>query len=182
MGERESEHTLWQAAEAGDADAFVAIYELHADRIFSFLLRRGASQSDAQDVVAETFLQLWRQRERIEFDESRGLLPWLFTVAGRVLRRNSIPSLVLTTPDAYEDVAGEVLVREGQRRIHVLLADLDPTDRELATALWVHGRTSSDVAEELGIAAGTVRWRASRLRRRLQEAWIQAGGAAGEFP
>lgn len=182
MGVVAAEQALWSAALSGDEDAFVSIYELHADRIVTYCLRRGASPHDAQDVVAETFLQLWRQRERITFDSSRGLLPWLFTVAGRALRRTTQPSLVVATTGLQQDVAEEILTREGQRRMKDVLADLEAPDRDLATALWVQGRTSSDVAAELGIAPGTVRWRASRLRTRLQAAWIEAGGAAGEFP
>ncbi len=176
MGDQSQEQGLWASVLGGDEDAFAALYELHADRVYAYCVRRGAVEADACDVVAEVFLQLWRQRERIEFDSARGLLPWLFTVAGRLLRRAvRAPAPIVTGPHE-PDVALTVLAREQQSRMWRLLAELDPVDRQLAIDLWVHEYTSSHIARSQGVAAGTVRWRAHRLRRRLQQAWMASGG------
>lgn len=180
MGDCSEEYNLWQATLLADEDAFAELYNLHADRIYAFCRRRGASELDGQDVVAETFLQLWRQRARIEFDLERGLLPWLFTVAGRLLQRITPPAIPAAVAADIPDPALLVVDREEQGRIRALLDGLDPADRALAVDLWVNGLNSAEVAARAGVAPGTVRWRAHRLRARLRRAWMSSADESGD--
>ena len=57
------------------------LYLAHAQQVLAYALRRGASRADAEDLVIETFLTLWRRLD----DLSDPGLPWLLAVARRVL-------------------------------------------------------------------------------------------------
>src|SRR3954468_15831002 len=73
--------TLEMAKPSGERERFVAVYEEHGTAVLSYARRRvGADAAD--DVLAETFLVAWRRRR----DVPRDALPWLYAVAGNVVR------------------------------------------------------------------------------------------------
>ena len=65
---------------AGDREAFGAFYDLHAPVLFGFCVRILKDARDAEDVLQETFVQVWRDAGR--FDPARASVKtWLFTIA-----------------------------------------------------------------------------------------------------
>ncbi len=50
--------SLVRRAQAGDRDAFVALYRRHVDDVYGFALRQLGSVQDAEDVTSETFLKV----------------------------------------------------------------------------------------------------------------------------
>jgi len=48
-------------AQAGDAAAFEFLYELHGRRVYALCLRMVGNPSDAEDLMQEAFLQLFRK-------------------------------------------------------------------------------------------------------------------------
>lgn len=63
----------------GSHKAFNAIYDMFADRLYSFAFANTKSQEIANDIVQEVFLKLWSMRETISMDGS--LQSLLFTMA-----------------------------------------------------------------------------------------------------
>ena len=68
-------------APSAEHERFVALYERHASLVLAYARRR-IGAADAEDVLAETFLVAWRRRDDVPEDA----LPWLYAVAGNVLR------------------------------------------------------------------------------------------------
>ncbi|NDE91260.1 MAG: sigma-70 family RNA polymerase sigma factor [Alphaproteobacteria bacterium] len=56
----QSDEQLIEAVQAGEAAAFEKLAQRHADRFFNFALRICGSRMDAEDMVQEAFLRLWR--------------------------------------------------------------------------------------------------------------------------
>src|SRR6201991_2001869 len=69
------------ARASGGRERFVSLYEAHGGAVLAYARRRVAAD-EAEDVLAETFLVVWRRRREVPPDA----LPWLYAVAGNVVR------------------------------------------------------------------------------------------------
>ena len=66
-------------ARAGDSDAFRLLVERHARSLFGLAYRMTGNESDAEDVVQESFLRAYRQLK--SFDERASFGTWLYRIA-----------------------------------------------------------------------------------------------------
>lgn len=173
---------LWAATLAGDADAFAALYDRHADAVHRVLVRR-IGPTDARDLTAEVFERAWAHRERIRLAESGGLRPWLLGTALNVARghveRASVTHRLTqrmigwaaaeadpleAAVDALDDAAALTLAQAA-------LASLSVEDQEVLVLCVLEGLTPNEAAAALDQRPGTVRSRLSRARRRLAAAY-----------
>jgi RNA polymerase sigma-70 factor, ECF subfamily len=154
---------LMLAFRAGDERAFDALFERWAGRVLRFVERMVGEASVAEDLVQETFVRVWRARERYE-PEAR-FSTWLFTIAGnaarnelrRPARRAPHASLDEEREGASLELAAEgpgadVLVdarRTGQG-LEAALAGLPERQRE---ALWLRAVEGLSYAEVAGALA-----------------------------
>jgi hypothetical protein len=158
---RHQDADLWSRVCAGDSRAFEDIYRAHADALFVFSLRRLGVFQDAEDVVARTFEELWKQRTRVQCDEQRGLRPWLYTVARRQCGRLSgQPHPVEQVTDFLVGPGVDVVVEDvmNERAAAALLTARWPPPRSL--------RTCPQVRSARGWAC---------QRRRSAPAWLGSG-------
>jgi hypothetical protein len=84
----ETDEDLWLKCMAGNADAFGVLFDRHADAVFRYCLSRCGSWHDAEELVSITFLEAWRQRNRLR-PERDTLLPWLLGVATNANRNRA---------------------------------------------------------------------------------------------
>ena len=171
-----SDHDLWASARRGDHDAFREIYERHSSRVQNFALRRLRSIDDSEDVVLFAFTALWAQRERVQCDVERGLLPWLFTVARNhvadiLVGRKRLPVPVGDWVSLRDLEVGIPFSAEIQQELRFLMDSLPAEDRRLAHLVWISGYTAAEVARANGSPASTVRSRLHRIRAVLDRQW-----------
>lgn len=155
----------------------------HGPRLFSYLNRQ-VGQHAAEDVLSATFAAAWDRRTT--FDPERGsLVGWLFGIASNQMRSMRRSWAREFQHEATVDAAArfEVLVHsedlaeaaahrvDAHRRIAelaVAIRELPEADREvLLLSAWA-GLDPIEIAEALGIPAGTVRSRLHRARTRLK--------------
>lgn len=168
-------------ATAADRETrFLRLCEAHTAAVFAYALRR-ASREDAADVVAETFLVLWR---RLDDVVEASALPWLYAVARRVLlaqrratrRQHAIAERVAGTAPYFTEAS------PGSSRLLEALAGLAEKEREvLMLAAWEE-LPSSDAARVLGCSATAYRIRLHRARRQLRERLEQPERLLQESP
>lgn len=148
---------------SGDEKAFREVYDL----FYAPLIRRlGTFLRDdvlVQEVVQETFIQLWVQRDRL--DETKELSAWLFTIAKRkaidVLRRQVKQAL------AIEEIAHNIthapsadqrtIRKEEIEQLDRLLALLPEQQRQVLELAKLHELSYDEVADRLNISKNTVR-------------------------
>jgi RNA polymerase sigma-70 factor (ECF subfamily) len=163
---------------AGDADAFGALFDEHADAVHRHAVWSLGDQAHAEDVVSLTFLEAWRIRATLHPDGD-GLRPWLLGIATNVLRnrrraarRHREALGRLPAPDPVADFADEVVARlhdaEQLAAAVAALRALRRTDREVFLLCVWSQLDYASAAEALGIPVGTVRSRLSRARTRLR--------------
>src|SRR6185369_14568172 len=66
-------------ARSGDADAYRVLVERHSRALFRLAFRMTGNESDAEDVVQESFLRAYRQLGK--FDERATFGTWLYRIA-----------------------------------------------------------------------------------------------------
>ena len=164
------ERELVRRARSGSLDAFDGLMRAHQDRLYRFVLVRGASAADAEDIVQDTFLAAWRHlggyRERWRFST------WLYTIArrkagNRRLDHDPLPEVLV---DAGQDP--EEAARSGQQsdNIWLLARELLPSDS--FGVLWLYyaeDRKTREIAKILGRTAAWVKITLHRSRQRLRE-------------
>jgi RNA polymerase sigma-70 factor (ECF subfamily) len=184
-----SDRGLWRRAVGGEAEAFGEIYERHADAIYNFCFRRTADWALAEDLTAMVFLEAWRKRRGVVFDDEDAVRPWLFGVANNVLRnearrhRRFVRALAGLgapghSPDSSERAADAA-------EMHGILASVKelPRREQDVLALCVFADLSyADAALALGVPVGTVRSRLARARNRLGELSTDIGHERTDGP
>ena len=110
-----ADEELMQLVRRGDAPAFELVYERHATVSFSLAHRMTGSRTQAEDVVQEAFLSIWRSGAR--YDRARGSVrTW---VLGIVHHRAIDPCAAAGTHDrrrASDEGIAERLRRRGAHR------------------------------------------------------------------
>lgn len=181
---------LWAAACAGDGESFAVLYDRHGPRVSWFLARRVGAGA-AEDLLAEVFLQAWRQRDRIVIHEDAGLFPWLVGVARnlalgaqRGLDRDARLERLVPAPGDEPDLAERVVDRAETAYLSGLarraLESLGDEDREVLEMCVLAEITPSAASPILGQQPSTVRSRLTRARRRLSAAFDALVAEGGE--
>lgn len=156
------------------------LYEATAGRVHTLVLRIVRIGAVAEEVVEDVFWQVWREAPR--FDTARGnVLAWLLAIARSraidALRRNKrvrAGEVAVNDDAVLESLAGEsvrsddpfdlVGAAQHHARLHALLATLEPLQRQLLSLAFFRGCTHEEIAEQTGLALGTVK---SHIRRTL---------------
>jgi RNA polymerase sigma-70 factor (ECF subfamily) len=161
----------------GDGDALGEFYDRHAPRVFGILLRLLSSRDDAEDVLQESFWQIWRTAPQYDVDRSSPEA-WLLTIArSRAMdclrRRPRTVELPIEDTASIFDELGESLDRqESRRQLRTAIDTLPAEQRAAIMAAFFEGRTHVQIAEHFAIPLGTVKTRIAlgmkRLRRMLR--------------
>ena len=164
------DHALLRHARSGDADAFGELFDRHAAFAFA-IARRVVPASDAEDVVQDAFVALWRTADR--FDAERGNVRALLTVMVRSrafdrLRRASARQAAAERAELAARIAERGRAdedadrRDAERDVAGALAALPDDQGRVVKLVYLAGHTHAEVAHHLGIPLGTAKGR-SRL-------------------
>jgi RNA polymerase sigma-70 factor (ECF subfamily) len=183
LHEGDDDVRLMLALRAGDETAFDGLFARWSGPLLRYLERMVRDAASAEELVQETFLRLYRARERYEPDAR--FSTWLYTIATRLalneLRRPRHHSAHYST-DAHDDgTAPVVLADDAPRaddvaharavgdRVEIALAALPERQR---IALWlsaVEGLSYAEVAASLDTSEKSVKALVHRARCALSE-------------
>jgi RNA polymerase sigma-70 factor (ECF subfamily) len=149
-------------------------------------LRAVMPAADVEDVLQETFLAVWRGAGGYRAQGAAG--GWLWGIARRqaalLLRRRGPSTAVLSESEAargegFGDPAEVALWRADVEAAVRSLGSAEGPERELFRLLYEEDRPIGEVAELLGVPAGTVKSRAHRVRRLLRAGLGHRSGRGG---
>src|SRR5262245_3349912 len=165
----------------GDRRAMVLLFLRHNVRIHRFVMRLTGKSSIAEDIVSDVFLDIWRGAA--EFSGKSNVSTWLLGIARNkamsTLRRRTESVLDYDAAVALVDDTDdpEVVADRASRGAVVrrCLTRLPPALREVVDLIYYHEKTVAEVAQIVGIPAGTVKTRMYHARSRLQVLLESAG-------
>jgi RNA polymerase sigma-70 factor (ECF subfamily) len=158
-------------AQAGDVDAFGAMYRAHAPAVYTLCRRMVHSEQEARDLVQDIFVRAWEKLATFRGESALGT--WLHRLGVNVI----LEHLRVSRRDALrfvDDVADDVPARGSaaartDAAIDVAAAlDRMPNGSRVVLVLHdIEGYSHDEIAALTGIAPGTSRAQLWRARRHL---------------
>jgi RNA polymerase sigma-70 factor, ECF subfamily len=185
---RSTEPMAWTEAEAirrsqaGDSAAFDFLYQLHSRRVYALCLRMVNNPADAEDLMQEAFLQLFRKIGT--FRGESAFSTWLHRMTVNVvlmrLRKKSLPTDSLEEtldPDQENsspkrDVGAPDLRLSGAvDRVNLdrSIEQLPPGYRTVFVLHDVQGYEHNEIADIMGCSVGNSKSQLHKARTRLRE-------------
>jgi RNA polymerase sigma-70 factor (ECF subfamily) len=176
-GSMGSDSSLIEAIASGNEDALAELFRRHRRSVFAVVIRILSCPADAEEVVQDVFLQVWKHALRFRGDSQ--VTTWLHTIArnaavSRLRRADSettpLDLLVRSRGDLASDQPNperQAAAAESVRRMWSRIMKLPATHRAVVVGILRHGSPTT-VAARHHVGTGTVRSRLHRVRLALR--------------
>ena len=157
-----------------DPPAFEAFFDRHVHHAFNFACRLLSSRQQAEDVVQEVFLDIWRGSGRPCRGKARS---WFLGVVARkclqTKRRRSEPTLdrkdlEALSPAVFVAAQQAIERKELLANLRSLLAELSNPDYRLLELYFSAGCTQVKIARTMNLPQRTISGRLLRLQEELR--------------
>lgn len=160
-----SDRELITAAQAGDADAFGQLVVRYQRAAYGHAISLLGRREEARDAMQDSFLAAFRALRGL--DRDRPFFPWFY-----VILRNRCLSILRRRKheQPLDDCCVAAVERDAGPQIEELrraLSRMPAEDREILVLKYIDDRPYREIAEMLGIPAGTVASRLHAARCRL---------------
>jgi len=178
---RPSDEDLIERFQNGDLYAFDLIVKRYKDQLLNFVYRFVGNQEEAEDIIQETFLRVYRKRKA--YKRIAKFSTWIYTIAGNLsrteLRRRKRRKLFSVSEMGFEDRDYEIsddgynpetqvdgVIQE--EIIHREINNLSPKFREVIILRDVQELSYEEISKIIKVPIGTVKSRVNRGRLKLQ--------------
>lgn len=167
-----SEQTVWMLAvrDRKDREAFGALFDHFAPRLKGFIMRTGCSGAQAEEIVQDVMLTVWRKASM--FDPHRAQVSaWIYQIARNrhidIIRKESrpVPEELAEDPDAEPDASQILAVEQEAGKLKDALSLLRPEQREMIEKAYLGELTHQEISTQTGLPLGTIK---SRIRLGLE--------------
>ena len=185
-GSRQMDEAVVRQIVNGDHGALGALYDLHGRTVYTLALRIVGDPAEAEEVVQDVFVQVWRGAVR--YDQGRATVAgWLLMMTrsraiDRVRARQVRPigdgafeTTIARLADASAGPEATVIRGQAAERLKAALYDLPNSMRAALELAYYEGLTQSAIAERLGEPLGTVKTRMRTALQKLRSALGQEG-------
>ena len=163
---------LVRRAQAGDVDAWEALYRHAYPRLHAYARRRLTTPGEAEDAVSETITRAFDRIESFRWRDG-GFDAWLFVICRNIVyeaNRRSGRALAEVETANIEPLPDErVVADEEAAGVRHAFGRLSPEEREVLELRIVGGLGAKEVGRMLGKRAGAVRMAQTRALSRLRE-------------
>jgi len=176
-----TDEQLIERFQQGDVSAFEVIVKRYKDQLLNFVYRFLGNEVEAEDIVQETFLRVYRNRNA--YRKVAKFSTWIYTIAGNLakteLRKRKRRKIFSISDLGYEDkdyeisdvkyspdervddsLIGEIIQRE--------INALSPKFREVIILRDIQELSYEEISKIIKVPIGTVKSRVNRGRLKLQ--------------
>ncbi|MCM3702795.1 RNA polymerase sigma factor SigW [Paenibacillus macerans] len=175
---------LVRLARKGDQGAFAELVDLYKDKLFHLGYRMLSNRHEAEDVVQETFLRVYKNWSR--YDDKQKFSTWIYRIATNLcidrLRKRK-PNYYLDAEmndqegmDGYTLIPGddktpetEYLLSETQQTIHQAIAGLPAKYKSVIVLRYLQEMSLQEISDVLDMPVTTVKTRVHRGREFLRK-------------
>ena len=156
-----------------DSRAFADLHRLTRNKLRKTVLAVGASPCEADDILQESYLKIWRNAEKFDLDRASAIT-WMCTIARNtaidVVRLRRLPTSeldeALSVPNPADAPEGDGFdYARAEPLAARALARLSEDRRRLVALAYIEGESRVNLARRYGVSINTVKtW----LRRTLE--------------
>lgn len=150
------------------------------EKIFGFAVKRTEDSNEAEDLMQDILLEVYKSYAKIKYYESKeALLGWLWTVARytyyKWLARKNKNSVIYIEGIGTEklklqaNIDEKIIKNEEYNFLRREISLLSKSYREVVVSYYVHDKKCSEIAEEMDIPVTTVKWRLHEAKKMLKE-------------
>jgi RNA polymerase sigma-70 factor, ECF subfamily len=171
-----ADRALMRQVMAGDQAAFASFYRRFSPGVFSMIYEILRDQKEAEDVLQEAFVQMWKKAATYDPERS-SVFTWAIMISrnraidrvrARQRRARTIEAATAeaaASPEDYASQADELIGHSEERtRIRAALRHLPEAQRHAIDLAFFRGLTQAEISTQLDTPLGTVK---ARIRRGL---------------
>jgi RNA polymerase sigma-70 factor (ECF subfamily) len=148
-------------------EAFCALYEAHASRLWAYVARASGNAAVADDIVQEAFMRAFEAKRLREADMEHRRR-YLYKIAANLIRRRYRRAAEVELTEGLE-LSGSSGTEESVA-VAQALERLSQVERQTLWLAHVEGWSLGEIASTLGYREGSLRHVAVRARRRFLQA------------
>ncbi len=180
-----SQETLWMLAvrDHRDKQAFAHLFDHFAPRLKGLFIRNGMSAAQAEDILQDTMLSVWRKAA--QFDPARAQVSgWIYQVARNrqidIIRKEKrpIPEALKMDDTTEPDASDAVALEQETRKLRDALNSLPKDQRVVLEKAYLGELTHKDIQTETGLPLGTIKSRIRLGLERLRHEFSKTEGGA----
>lgn len=149
-------------------DVFCRLFEAHYSELHRYACRITADEAEADDVVEDTFAELWQNRHRLDFDGNirNYLYRAVYSNAIQALRDRGVSDVRISLLDNINEsrmeymmshpATGEMESRELREQLQRAIASLPEKCRMAFSLSYIHRLRNREIAEMMGVSVRTV--------------------------
>ena len=184
---QQSDRELVERVAKGDRAAVRLLFMRHHARVYRFAARQTGSETMADDIANEVFLELWRQAPA--FEGRSEVSTWLLGIARfkalSMLRKKREVEIdeeaAAAVPDTADSPEIAVMKDDKATALRRMVNALPEEHRTVIDLAYYHAKSVTEIAEVLSIPVATVKTRMFYARKKLGEA-LQAAGFERGWP
>jgi len=175
---KQTDQELLQSIAASDEQAISELYDRYSQLIYGAILRIVAETDDAEDILQEVFIQIWRKASTYK-PELGSPKNWMVRIAhnrslnflrSKRLRAKSAEITdeeitVTAHPTLIDDsLISKTISAERMELLRRVMCELPPDQAHLIDLAFFQGYSHSEISELLGVPLGTLK---SKIRKGL---------------
>ncbi|MFY0626727.1 MAG: RNA polymerase sigma-70 factor [Reichenbachiella sp.] len=149
--------------EQGDKIAFERLYNLYKIQVYNFCFSMVKSKDDSEEVVQDTFLQIWRSRDQLS--EIKSFNGFIYRIAknktlNKIRKKVGEPSTYENIEDSLislNQTENEVLYKEMHEILDAAIEALPTRRQEIFRMSRDEGLSNNEIAMQLNISIHTVK-------------------------